>query len=478
MASVTVPYAPNPAQAPFHRSRAFERLLVGGFGSGKSYTIVAEAIAWMLEQPGIRGCIARATVPALKASTEAIFIDLLPPELWEKCQTSKSGGHFDTITFPNGSEVQFKSLHDWKRLRSINYGFLAIDEADEIDNETYEGMLARIRQVDPTAAGRKQGATKITRRGVWMAMNPSGHSWHWERFVRDAAGTDREWFRTTSLDNPYLPPEYIETLLTYPPQWIKRYVLAAWDDFAGQIYEAWSDRSIVPRYPIDALARAPQYPAHSTFWMGLDPGMRDPTAGLWVCVERQPRFRLVGVAEYQEASLDVVEHTRAFRRIESKHRLKVTKRIADPNRINIRDNTTPTKLSDAYRRRGYNFSLGPSRFDDRIPALGTLIANGQFVVTDDCPMTYESIRDARWKDLMPAAAARGEAPPDEPEKGKNRHLCDAAEYLAGQHKAPVRAAPVYPDHMPDWQREVLDTIRKDKAKAAQPERREVEGIPL
>lgn len=478
MASVTVPYRPTPAQEPFHLSTARERLLIGGFGSGKSYAGVAECIAWMLEYPGIRGLIARATATSLKASTESIFVDLLPPELWAKCKHTRVSGHYDTIIFPNGSEVQFKSLHDWKLLRSINYGFIFVDEADEIDFETWDGLLSRLRQKDPTQAGREQGVNRIHHNAAWMAMNPAGHSWHWDRFVKNAGTYDTDWFRTTSLDNPYLPPAYIESLLSYPPTWIKRYVLAAWDDFAGQIYDTWSEQAIVPRYPVNPLTRAPVYPAHSTFWMGLDPGMRDPTAGLWVVVERQPRFRLVGIAEYQEQGLDVVAHTRAFRRIEAAKRMQVTKRIADPNRINIRDNTTPVKLSDAYRKRGYNFILGPSRFDDRIPALGTLISNGQFVVTEDCPMTYEAIRDARWKDLSPAAALRGEDPPDEPEKGKNRHLCDAAEYLAGHQRAPIKAAPVYPDHMPNWQRQVLDTIRRDKERAAMPPQHEVEGIPV
>jgi PBSX family phage terminase large subunit len=471
-----VPYQPNPKQAPFHKSTAFERLLVGGFGSGKSYAIVAEAIAWMLEQPGIRGLIARATIPGLKASTESIFVDLLPPELWKQCRTTRVGGHYDSIIFPNGSEVHFKSLYDWKGLRSINYGFIAIDEADEIDLETYDGMIARVRQTDPTALGREHGAERITRIGVWMAMNPAGHTWHWERFVKDNPNDgSRDWFRTTTFDNPYTPPQFIANMLAYPPQWIRRYVLAAWDDFAGAIYEAWTGDHIVARYPFDPMKQGPAYPPHALHWMALDPGMRDPTAGLWVVVERQPRLRIVGVAEYQEEGLDVLAHARAFRRIEAQYRLRPVKRIGDPNRINTRDLTTPTRLADAYRRAGFRFDLGASKFDDRIPALGTLIANGQFVVTEDCPITYQSIRDARWKDLTDSQRLRGEAPPEKPEK-LNRHLCDCAEYIATQYTRPIAAPDVLPDHMPDWQREAIASVRKRLAKVRTPAPHRTEGI--
>lgn len=451
--------------------------MFGAMGSGKTYAVCAEAIAWALEQPGIRGLITRKTIPELRDTTETVFFDVLPDELLRAGKTTRLGGHTAEFIFPNGSTILFKGIDDWKKHKSLNLGFIAWDEMDEFDEETYIGMLTRIRQRDPTAAGRRWGAGLITKRGTWGASNPEGENWIWKRFVKSPKPGRSQYFKSTSFDNPYLTNDYYENLLSMPEPWIKRYVLCQFDDFAGQIYEAWTGDHMVPRY-----ARAwdrngdPEYPAHAVHWMALDPGMRDPTAGLWVVVERQPRLRIVAVAEYQESNLDVTAHARAFRRIEARNRLRVSKRIADPNRINIRDNTTPTKLSDAYRRAGFRFDLGPSRYDDRIPALGTLIANGQFVVTEDCPMTYESIRDARWKDLTPAQRARGDEPPEQPEK-RNRHLCDAAEYIAGQYKRPIAAAPEYPDHMPEWQIAALKTIRTRLQRANAPRQHVVEGIP-
>lgn len=478
MPALRIGYEPTPAQRPFHLSRARERLLIGGFGSGKTYALCAEAIAWMLEQPGIRGMIARQYIPALKASTEAVFVDLLPPEFWSQCKITRTAGHIDTVEFPNGSTVMFKSLSDWKQLRSINLGFLAIDEADEIDQDTYIGMTSRLRQREPTGAGRAKGAREITRNGIWMAMNPAGHSWHWKWFVQGEGGGDTAWFRATSIDNPFLPPEYISTLLRYPPVWIKRYVLAEWDDFAGQIYESWSERHIIKPYPRDPFTGAPQYPDGTVFWMGMDPGTRDPTAGLWVAVERRPRVRLVGIAEYQEPGLAAEVHARAWRGIEHEHRLRVAKRIADPNRTTIRDPGTNNRLIDQFRRAGFRFELGPSHFDDRIPALGQLIENGQFVVTEDCMQTFESIQQTRWKDLSPAAAARGEDPPDQPLK-KDRHLCDCAEYLAGRWTRPLMPTGVHPDDpRPDWMIQVQGALHEKMKRAAKPKRAMVEGIAL
>lgn len=61
-------YVSMPVHKDFHRSSAYERELFGAFGSGKTYAIIAEAIAWCLEQPGIRGLITRKTVPELSIS--------------------------------------------------------------------------------------------------------------------------------------------------------------------------------------------------------------------------------------------------------------------------------------------------------------------------------------------------------------------------------------------------------------------------
>jgi hypothetical protein len=63
--------------------------------------------------------------------------------------------------------VLFRSIDDWNKHRSLNVGFIAFDEADEFDEETYQGMLSRVRQSDPTPEGIAYGAKKITRRGVW-----------------------------------------------------------------------------------------------------------------------------------------------------------------------------------------------------------------------------------------------------------------------------------------------------------------------
>jgi PBSX family phage terminase large subunit len=442
-------YRPLDIHAPFHRSLAYERCLFGAFGSGKTYAICAEAIAFGLEQPGSRVLITRRTVPELRDTTETVFFDILPPELFRAGVAARIGGHYERFTLPNGSVFLFRSIDDWNKHKSLNVAAIAWDELDEFDEETYMGMLSRIRQKDPTKEGRAYGAGPITRRGTWAATNPHGHDWCYRRFVDGKTSEPRtEFFRSTSFDNPHLPPEYIESLLQYPGPWVRRYVLCQFDDFAGQIYEDWAwDTHVVPM--------PKELDRGAVYWHGMDPGTRNPTAGLWVWKDQENR-RLVGIAEYQQQGLSAAVHASNWRAIEAKHKMKVQWRVADPT-ITTRDRGTNMMLSTQYARLGFNFNLGPSSHKDRIPALGNLIASRRFVVTPNCPIAYEQIKNAKWEDITPAMRTRGIDPPERPVK-KDDHVSNCAEYLATRWVTPMKE--VLPKRTDTFSDEVHRAIRK------------------
>lgn len=427
--AITFDYQPIPVHEPFHRSTAYERCLFGAFGSGKTYSICAEAIAFGLEQPGSRILITRRTIPELRDTTETVFFDILPSELFRAGEAKRIGGHYERFTLPNGSTFLFRSIDDWIKHKSLNVAAIAWDELDEFDEETYLGMLSRIRQKEPTKEGREYGAGPITRRGTWAATNPNGKDWTYRRFVDDSSKAERsEAFFSTSFDNPHLPPEYLHSLMQYPEPWIRRYVLCQFDDFAGQIYENWGWDTHV----IDPLG---DYGSNPVFWMALDPGTRNPTAGLWAYLDRA-NHRLVGIAEYEQSDLAASVHAESFRRIEAKHRMRVAWRVADPNSITVRDRGSNMGLDTQYARLGFNFSLGPKSYKVRIPMLGQLIETRQFVVTKDCPRTYEAIKNYQWVDLTPHMRAQGIDAPEKPLK-KDEHLVDCAQYLSSRYVKPL-----------------------------------------
>lgn len=452
MAVVDFKYEPVPIHIPFHQSAASERALAGAFGSGKSYAICAEAIAWALEQPGIRGLITRKTIPELRDTTETVFFDILPHEIYKAGTIRRLGGHVSEFIFPHGSKILFRGIDDWQKHKSLNVGFIAWDEADEFDEETYLGMKSRVRQKDLTNEARALGYTgQINRRGMWMAFNPAGHNWIYDRFINPAKKQpNTDWFRSTSFDNPHLPPEYVPDLIaTYPEPWIRRYVLCQFDDFAGQIYEDWA-------WDTHVIEPLREYPDKAAFWMGMDPGTESPTAGLWVVVDAAQR-RLVGISEYQETGLAAVKHALAWRKIEAQKKMNVSWRIADANSVTQRDRGSSMKLTDQYRRLGFRFSMGSNNPKIAIPALANLIHTGRFVLTRECPQTYEAIKNYRWEDLTPQQRAKGLDPRERPLK-KNTHLVECAQYVSQRWLKPIKPEPELP---PDgFSAEVHTAIRK------------------
>lgn len=429
MRQIDFNYKPIPIHASFHESTAPERFLFGAFGSGKSWALCAEAIAQCLEHPGIRGLVARKTIPELRDSTEQVFFEILPHELKELGETRRTGGHVESFTFPNGSKVLFRGLDDWEKMKSLNIGFLALDEADEFDEETYTGMLSRVRQKEPTPEAAKLGAGNITRRSVWCASNPAGHNWLWRRAVNTETQADGvEYFKSTSFDNPYLPPSYFDYLLQYPEQWLRRFVLCQFDTFSGQIYPDWSWDTHILKEPLKLTGA-------NVYYMGMDPGTRSPTAGLWVVIDEDGSISghkraMIGVAEYQESYTAAQQHAKQWRAIEARHKMNVRWRVADPS-IMTTDRGSNMTLSDQYRRLGYRFNLGPKNHKDRIPALGQLITMRRFLLTPDCPQTFEAIKDYQWEDLTTAMKQKGVDAPERPLKA-NDHLVDCAQYLSSR----------------------------------------------
>jgi hypothetical protein len=276
-------------------------------------------------------------------------------------------------------------------------------------------MLSRVRQKDLTKEAKDRGYTgQITRRGVWLATNPNGKDWLWERFVSDKKHEGTEYFKSTSLDNPHLPPEYVQALLSYPEPWVRRYVLCSFEDFGGSIYPDFQwDTHVIP--PLKEMPRDVD-PLD-----GLRPG------------HTQPDGRPVGLGRSGEPP------PRRHRRVPAGRRRRDGPRAGvAPDRGQAQDERALARRRpvDRHARPRHehgalghlpaprlHFQHGPKQHKDRIPALGQLIHTKRFVLTTECPMTYEAIKGYRWEDITPAQRSKGVDPREAPLK-KDDHLVD------------------------------------------------------
>lgn len=438
--TIELGYRPLDAHIPFHASTAETRCQIGGLGSGKSLAMCWEILRLLLQQPGTDGVLMRKLTTDLTDSTEAIMLSVIPPALLDACEVKKLGGHVNKITFPNGSILKLRGLEDYTKYKSQEFGLVAIDEADEVAENEAIGMRSRLRQRTLLGGNRLAPGQQI-RRCMILSSNPAGKNWLWSAFVDPKSKThwpDSSCHLSTALDNPYLPVDYVDWLLGRPERYVRRFVFCQFDEAAGRVYEEWS-------YDTHA-ALEPRAPGKygSLLWMGMDPGILNPTAGLWVELDRASG-RMVAVREYQETGRSAPDHVQAWRAIEAKMRpMTVSRRIADPS-INKRDPATNNQLGDVYRRLGFRFDLGPVRDDVRIPALANLVATGQFVCTTDCPQLHDQIMAARWEDQAIKLRDFGEYR-EKMRKGGMDHIHDCAQYLASKHVA--RAAVLEPAPRP------------------------------
>jgi phage terminase large subunit len=198
-----------PTQINIDTTKTFQNLLdsknrvsqhIGGTRSGKTYAILQFLLVKMIEQDGINITVVRKSIPVLKRSVIKDFTDILKSlGIWNEDEWNGT----DRIWRYYNSTIQFISTDDADKLRGIKSDILFIDEASEIDEESYFQLSIR-------TTGR-----------IILAYNPTVSPYHW---LRQMVDVDR--FITTYKDNPYLPKEMvyaIEELEIKNPKYWKIY---------------------------------------------------------------------------------------------------------------------------------------------------------------------------------------------------------------------------------------------------------------
>ena len=214
---------------------------IGGTRSGKTYAILQWLIVRCLQER-LDITVVRRTVPSLKRSVIKDFKDILTKlGIWETERYNISDRIF---TFPNGSMLSFINTDDPEKLRGVKSDVLFIDEASEIDEESYFQLSIR-------CTG-----------NIVLAYNPTVSPYHWLREQDDV-----ERFVTTYKDNPYLPQEMVKAIEELEWKNPKYWAIYGKGEFAP------NDRAIFTFQIVD------DNPIEELVAMGLDFGFsNDPTA--------------------------------------------------------------------------------------------------------------------------------------------------------------------------------------------------------
>ena len=213
---------------------------IGGTRSGKTYAILQYLIVEGLKRAQTI-TIVRKTIPSLKRTVMKDFKDILVGlDIWK----DENSNFTDRIYRLQDTIIQFISTDDADKLRGIKSDILFIDEASEIDEESYFQLSIR------------------TSGKIILAYNPTVSPYSWLRQMKDC---DR--YVTTYKDNPYLPNEMVQAIEDLQVKNPKYWAIYGKGEFAA------NDKAIYTFDVIDEIEGA-EFVA-----FGLDWGYSsDPTA--------------------------------------------------------------------------------------------------------------------------------------------------------------------------------------------------------
>ena len=240
---------------------------IGGTRSGKTYAILQYLIVEGLQRE-ISISIVRKTIPALKRTIIKDFKDiLLELGIWDDNSWNSS----DRTYKLEQSVIQFLNTDDPEKLRGVKSDILFIDEASEIDEESYFQLSIR------------------TIEKIILAFNPTISPYHWLRQMEEC---DR--YVTTYRDNPYLPEDMVKGIEALEHKNPKKWLIYGKGEYAP------NDRAIYQFELVDEVKG-------EFVGFGLDWGWNDPIAMVAVFKDGENLYIDEVIYESQLRVVDLVK---------------------------------------------------------------------------------------------------------------------------------------------------------------------------
>uniref|UniRef100_A0A6M3KUG7 Putative terminase n=1 Tax=viral metagenome TaxID=1070528 RepID=A0A6M3KUG7_9ZZZZ len=246
-----------PSQYKFVHSEKKEVLLSGSYGCGKSralcYALVRQATI-----PGNDVLLLRKTLTSLRRSTLISLIGGSEPILARGTYTHNKLEQ--RIRLNGGGTIYYMGLDEATKIRSMNLGAIAVDEAIEITETEYNELLGRLRLL-------------VGSRQIFMATNPGPPShWIYQYFFIDPI-EQREVIMARTEENTLLPDDYILSLKSLPPSLYRRYVEGIWCAIEGLVYDTFDTKVNIRSCEDEELSIK-----FEEYFLGIDFGYRSPTA--------------------------------------------------------------------------------------------------------------------------------------------------------------------------------------------------------
>lgn len=244
MGDLALDYEAFPRQAEAHA--AWESIFgyFGGYGSGKTTWLIAEAFRNSCFLPGLPGILASPTYPNQRKALRPVILRLFPhairwprggdnarkclgPLVREWVAEDKTLvldiGSGKTPALRGGTDWVFGSLDDPGTIEGGTYAWGCLDEPRLIGHESWRVFNSRIR--DPRARFHRRSVAGVPAMG-WMD----------DEFNRGLP--DRRFIRASSTDNPHLPDNYAD-LLNLSGRRAQAFLHGHFVHLEGTVYETY-----------------------------------------------------------------------------------------------------------------------------------------------------------------------------------------------------------------------------------------------
>lgn len=354
-------YKPHPKQYQFHSSTHKKKVYIGGNRSGKTTAGVCEAI-WRATcthpyRPDLnalgptngrvvgvdfRQGVDKILIPQYK---QWVYPSALRGGSWERAFDRESR----TLNFANGSTIEFMSYdQDLDKFAGTSRHWVHFDE--EMPQTIYIENMARLIDTDGD---------------FWVTMTPvEGMTWIYDELFEPNVGKEEAEvliIEINTLENPYLNENAIKSFIgSVDDDDVATRIGGAFVQQGGKIYKNFDftvgGPHVLPeRYGADTNF-AKLFPERQWKWIiTLDHGLRNPTAVLWLAVNREG-FVIV-FDEWYHADLTIDQHAKVINDRIKKHGRRPDIWIADPSIVN-RNAITNTSVLEEYQKYGLSWGMG------------------------------------------------------------------------------------------------------------------------
>lgn len=223
-----------PAQKEFleqgtHDSDIDVALYQGGYGSGKTFSGSLLGIILALKYAGIRGLVGAQTYVLVRDTTLVSYFEHLDNMGLQEGIDYNYLKAESKLVFSNKSEILFRHLEEPDKLKSLNLGFVELEEMSDVPRSTFDMLLGRLRQKK-----RPEWGSNFKYRLFGHTNPQETKGWIYEYFVDNKPDNYRRIIAPTTENAKNLPKGFIESMKArYSEEYYKRNVLGEDMDFVS-----------------------------------------------------------------------------------------------------------------------------------------------------------------------------------------------------------------------------------------------------